>query len=162
MFEFRHKYWFRQVELFFCFVIMIAVSAFLAFVKDGDLSMRIIGWVGLVFFGGGGLFAYYKQFVYGKQGRRNLMITEQGLLIANTVIPWSTIVGFRRWAGPGSVIIVQTNDCEKQIAEAGFYKRMLLQFNYKLMGAVFSFSDSELDGTLEDFIELCRPYMERK
>lgn len=166
MFNFTQRLWFKNILLVCGFVYMTYQSGFLAFHDDTPLFLKVIGWTGLVFFGGGGVFILYKTFALRSRGLRMVSLSDEGLFIAGELIPWSAIEGFEpmkfKTVQLNHQYLVRTNNCEEVIASTGNrFKRWSRRRSLSRYGAIYVLDDDYIDGSMDAFVALCNEYIDK-
>lgn len=166
MFNFTHRLWFKNLLLVCGLAYLTFQCGFCAFVSDAPLFIRIIGWAGLVFFGGGGVFLLYKVVTLRSRGLRMVNVSDEGLILLGELIPWSVIEGFEPMKYKplqvvNSLYLVRTNNCEEIIANTrNPLKRWSRRRSLRQYGAIYVLDDDYIDGSIENFVALCNEYIE--
>lgn len=163
-FNFRHRLWFKNLQLVFGFAFLLFVSIFCITEADAPLFIHIIGWVSLVFFGIGGLFLLYKTIVLRSHGLRHVSIGDEGLYIEGHLIPWHTIEGFEPMKVMANNIgmLVKTNNNEDIIANASNpFMRWNYRISLKKYGAIFYIHKDYIDCSMDAFVALCNEYIDK-
>lgn len=165
MFNFTHRLWFKNLLLVCGFVYLAFQCGFCAFNREAPLFIHIIGWVGLIFFGGGGVFLLYKTIALRSRGLRMVNLSDEGLILFGELIPWNAIEGFE----PMRIMVfsnvhqmlVLTNNCEEVIANTrNGFKRWSRRRSYNQYGAIYVLDDDYIDGSMDAFIALCNEYID--
>ena len=166
----KNSLWFKRLKLAISFVIMIGLSVFIAFSNSyppniiaagrfGIIMFRTVGWIGLIFFGGGAICILYQKLLYTIHGRTTIMICQEGLYIYNDFVQWNhiiAIIGCKQ----GLQVVTDKSDIKERLANANPIRRWNLKFSLKLTGALFIINDNDIEGTRESFVEQCKPYLE--
>lgn len=165
MFNFTHRLWFKNLLLACGFVYLTFQCGFCAFCDNAPLFLKVIGWTGLIFFGGGGLFLLYKTFALRSRGLRMVSLNDEGLFLIGELIPWSAIEGFEPMTLSTVQLnhqyLVRTNNCEEVIANTrNRFKRWSRRRSLRQYGAVYVLDSDYIDGSIENFIALCNEYIE--
>lgn len=165
MFNFTHRLWFKNLLLVCGFAYLTFQCGFCAFNSEVPLFIHIVGWVGLVFFGGGGVFLLYKTVTLRSCGLRMVSLSDEGLFLSGELIPWSAIEGFEpmklKKVQLDHQYLVRTNNCEEVIANTrNRFKRWSRRRSLSQYGAIYVLDDDYIDGSIEAFIDLCNEYIE--
>ena len=165
MFNFTHRLWFKNLLLALGFAYLTFQCGFCAFKSDFPLFIHIIGWVGLIFFGGGGVFLLYKTLTLCSRGLRMVNLSDEGLILFGELIPWNVIESFEPMkVGAFSndhQMLVRTSNCEEVIANTrNGFKRWSRRRSYNQYGAIYVLDDDYIDGSIKSFIALCNEYIE--
>lgn len=165
MFNFTHRLWFKNLLLVCGFVYLTFQCGFCAFHDDAPLFLKVIGWTGLLFFGGGGLFLLYKTFALRSRGLRMVSLNDEGLFLFGELIPWNVIEGFEPLKSSSlqtnRLYLVRTSNCEEVIAVTrNPFKRWSRRRSLRQYGAVYVLDDDYIDGSIEGFVALCNEYIE--
>lgn len=166
MLNFTQRLWFKNAMLLAGFAYLVFQSAFCVFNADVPLFIHIIGWMGLIFFGGGGTYVLYRSIVLRTRGLRLVTLSDEGLILNGELIPWSAIEGFEPMnplhLKSVNEILVRTNNCEEIIASTrNPIKRWSRRRSLAHYGAIYVIDESHIDGSLEAFTALCSEYMEK-
>lgn len=164
VFNFRHRLWFKNLQLLLAFAFMLYIGIFCAFDVEAPLFIRIIGWVCLVFAGGGGVFLLYRTIKLRSRGLRHVSISDEGLYVEGNLIPWHTIEGFEPMKVMNNNIgmLVRTNNNEEIIANAN---NLIVRWNYrtslKMYDAIFCIQEDFIDCSMDAFVALCNEYIRK-
>lgn len=152
MFAFIHKIWFKRFKMLLYWIAFTTIS--IHFVLETPLRLKIIGAVGIVFFGIGGIFALYKSLI----GKTN--VDENGIYINGDFIKWANVTEIEKIRiSKEEMLVVRTNDYDQRLAQAtNIFDRWILRSNYKRFGGFLFINNLSVDGTLDDFQELCIEY----
>lgn len=145
--------WAKLIKLLVYTILLIVASAYCATNPATPLLIKIAGWVGMFFFGIGGMYAFVRDFRNILKGESCVQILTDGLLIDKTLIHWDNIVGFRTCNGG---ILVFTNNVEERLAEARIIKRWNIKFSLWVSKTDILISELEFEGTCNDFITQCQ------
>lgn len=127
-------------------------------------AVRIVAIICILFFGGGGLFAVYKDIKISLQHRKPVEFTDEGIsIVGEEVIVWSQIEGFEPYTFKGTdLILIKTKNPELTIHEqTSWLKRKILQLNLDKTGALYSISLMLMKGSKEDVLRLCEQELDR-
>ena len=158
MFKFVHNIWFKRAELVLCCAACLAIS--ILCVLEEPVWLKVLGVIGIVFFGIGGAFALYKNLT----GKIGVSIDDNGIYVNGDFIEWKNVTEVEKIQilHEEEMLVVRTNDCEQRIAQAGnMLVRWTLRSNYKRYGGIHLVDDSSVNGTLDAFRDLCMEYKER-
>lgn len=166
MFNFMHRLWFKNLLLVCGFAYLTFQCGFCAFHDDAPLFLKVVGWAGLVFFGGGGVLLLYKTFMLRSRGLRMVSLSDEGLYLWGELVPWSAIEGFEPMKTKNvhldNQFLVLTNNCEEVIANTrNRFKRWSRRRSLKSYGAIYVLDSDYIDGSIEAFIALCEEYREK-
>lgn len=166
MFAFTQRLWFKNALLLAGFAYLIFQCGFCAFNADVPLFIHLIGWVGLVFFGGGGAYILYRNFVLRTHGLRLVSIGDEGLILNGELIPWDVIEGFEpmkvRPLRDYHLVLIRTNNCEEAIARTrNPIMRWSRRRSLKNYGAIYTLDEDYVDGSIEAFIALCEEHIQQ-
>ncbi len=156
-----NRKWFKNLKFILFSAILLALSLFCALhdfsndTKGSNIVAHPIGWLGIIFFGYALIFMLYKNIKYALKGRGMVEITEEGLINRDDFIPWSSIESVY---GNKYYIIFDTNDAKERLEKASW----LTKINNKFDGASVRISNWDYDGSQEEFINKCLPYIEKK
>lgn len=157
-FSFTQRKWFKNIKFVVLSSIMIAMSLFCALhdftnsIRGSNIIAHPIGWIGVIFFGFALIYMLYKNILYALKGRGMVVIAEDGLIHRDDFIPWKTIV---RISGNKYYITILTNDTKERMQKASW----LTKLNHRMDGATVRISNWDYDGSQEEFIERCMPYL---
>lgn len=166
MFAFTQRLWFKNALLLAGFAYLIFQCGFCAFNADAPLFIHLIGWAGLVFFGGGGAYILYRNFVLRTHGLRLVSIGDEGLILNGELIPWDVIEGFETMKlNPllnNHQFLIRTSNCEEVIASTrNPLKRWSRRRSLKNYGAIYTLDEDYVDGSIEAFIALCEEHIQQ-
>lgn len=161
-FNFRHRLWFKNLRLALSFAFMLYACVFCATNAEVPLFIHIIGWVGLVFFGIGGLFLLCKTVTLRSRGLSHVSHNDEGLFIEGHLIPWHTIEGFEPMKVVANDIgmLVKTSNNEEIIASTSNpFKRWSYRHSLKVYGAIFYIHKDYIDCSMDAFVALCEEHI---
>lgn len=165
MFNFTNKLWFKNLLLACGLAYLTFQCGFCAFHNDTPLFLKVVGWIGLVVFGGGGVFELYQSITIRSRGLHRVTICDEGLYLWGELIPWSAIEGFEPLKVKNLQInnqyLVRTNNCEEVIANTrNRIKRWSRRRSLRSYGAIYVLDSDYIDGSIESFVALCNEYIE--
>lgn len=124
---------------------------------------HLMGGVGIVFFGGIGVFIARKLF----DRRPGLVLREDGLVdnssgVAAGLIPWTDVVGFEVMKVQSTrMLVIRVVDPERYAQRGGAFKRSLNRMNIKLCGSPVVIASNALQVNFDELQRLCVDYRER-
>lgn len=163
-FNFRHRLWFKNLQSLLAFAFMLFIGIFCAFDGDAPLFIRIIGWVCLVFAGGGGVLLLYRTIKLRSRGLRHVSVSDEGLYVEGNLIPWHTIEGFEpmKVMNNNLGMLVKTSNNDEIIANTSNpFKRWNYRTSLKMYDAIFYIHKDFIDGSMDAFVALCNEYIEK-
>ena len=145
--------WTKFIKLLVIGILLTFASVFCATDPDAPISTKIAGWVGIFFFGIGGMYAIVRDLRKILKGESYVQILTDGLLIYKTLIRWKNIVGFSKCNGG---VLVFTNNVEERLAEATIIKKMNIKFSLWISKTDILAPELGFEGTCNDFIAQCQ------
>lgn len=128
------------------------------------LPLRIIGFLGFVFFIGGCIFIVAKLLQLGRSHRQAVEFNDQGILLAaNHLVEWKDITAFTPLKLQGTrFIVITTRDPQHDIAkEPRWWRRMMMKQNYKLTGGVYNFTEFGTHYSFTELLDACNEQLSR-
>lgn len=116
-----------------CCIVLVTISVLC--VLEEPIWLKIIGVIGIVFFGIGGVFTLYKSLT----GKTGVSIDESGIFINGDFIKWENVTEIEKVCilHEEEMLVVRTNDFEQRLAQASnIFVRWILRSNYKRYGGV--------------------------
>ena len=159
---FTNRKWYKNIKFIFYSAIMLTLCLFCVLTDSSNrvshkiptLILQSFGLIGLIFFGYALILMIYKNIKYALKGREMVEITEEGLIIRDDFIPWISVESV---LGNKYYIIFETNDAKERLDKASW----LSKINFKFDGASVRISNWDYDGSQEEFINKCIPYIEK-
>ena len=155
---FYKRKWFKLLKLFVATIVMCGLCVLLLLRNESDMQRKVVAWFGLAFFGGGGMAAIGRMLWLKHKGLPLVTITDEGLVIMGKAIRWENIESL---AGSRYGLLVMTNNIEERMAKANPLKRLLNKFDKKYFGTDIIINEDWLDGTFQQFVDRCKPYIEQ-
>lgn len=151
----------KNIKNIVAFIISIDFACLSAYTLLTDhnlpLAMIIISWVGIIFFGIGGLFAGYMMFgpkkVAPVDWNQHYLCINYGLY--HREIEWKHITGFsvKEYQDIDWVLVHVDNTDEVIASTSNWYKRWSLKLTYKTYGALFAIQAERLIQTPQQLCE---------
>lgn len=160
-FPFVKRKWFKNIRFVADCSIMVALglvcalSDFSSSTKVANYIAHPIGWLAVLFSGYALFYMLYKYLIYAIKRRGMVEITEKGLTIRDDFVAWNNIVCI---AGNKYYIIIQTNNAKDRTKKASWLSKL----NNMMDGATLRISNWDYDGSQEEFIQRCLPYIKNK
>lgn len=127
---------------------------------NDPLFIRIIGWIGIVFFGWCGAIGVRKLF----DKKPGLIFSREGIIdnssgVSAGLIPWSEIRGFNVYEiHKQKMLIVLLKNPDKYIEVGSAIKRTLNRTNYKMCGSPVAITSNALNMNFEALLEISHAY----
>lgn len=157
MFRFIHNIWFKRFEIVLCCIALVTVS--ILCVLEAPIWMKIIGVIGIAFFGIGGVVVFYKSLT----GKHGVSVDDNGIYVNGDFVKWVNVTEIEKVCilHEEEMLVVRTNDFEQRLAQApNMFVRWTLKSNYIRYGGIL-IDNWSVDGTLDAFRELCLEYKKR-
>ena len=154
---FYRSKWFKMLK-FFSAVIFCCGAFVFVLITDDSFFGKTIAWFGLAFFGGGSMAVIGKVLWLKHKGLSLVTITDEELVINGKAICWENIESF---VGSRYGLLVMTNNIKERLAKANLLERLSIKFNQKTCGTDITISEDWIDGTFQQFVDRCKPYLEQ-
>lgn len=148
--------WIKRIPLYISIVFFTGTFVYgLLPSSHSPIFIKVIGVIGILFFGVGGLFFVINDLRMMMTGSRPVGTDPKGLWIQRQFIPWTKISEFR--IGKDSelqkVIHVVTTDAQEEIQSIrNPFSRFFMKMKFKKDGALYTIDYEDFSGKAEDYV----------